>query len=152
MPLRCYWKSYIYEVWLFGSVFTQLYSIIITLCIIALTNCWFFSVWIQGVGWGSSFLKVGTVASTGVPPPRTCTNKGGGPVPKMSILCECNNWMALKTFTRPKDLVIYISIFPIVIIVNKDVKELSSLIFLLLITVQNGHLIIISLLIARKAV
>ena len=47
---------------------------------------------------------------------------------------------------------IYISIFPIVIIVNKDVKELSSLIFLLLITVQNGHLIIISLLIARKAV
>ena len=60
--------------------------------------------------------------------------------------------MALKTFTRPKDLVIYISIFPIAIIVNKDVKELSSLIFLLLITVQNGHLIIISLLIARKAV
>ena len=40
---KCYPKSYIYQVCLFSPAFTQIYSITIIMCIIALAKCFFFS-------------------------------------------------------------------------------------------------------------
>ena len=73
---KCYRKSYIYEVCLFSSVFTQLYSIIIILCIIALINFFFVQFEFNGAG-VVLFSKMLTFAR-GFRPLQTCTNNGGG--------------------------------------------------------------------------
>ena len=96
---KCYQKVYIYEVILFSSIFTQLYSIIILLCIIALINCWFFPIRIQrGERWwwvGSFFSKNANFGKGG-PSSANMYEKGRSAFQKRKILCKRNNWMASK--------------------------------------------------------